>query len=134
MVVGIICGATATGKSALALRLAQANGFEIIAADSRQIYRGFEAGTNAPTEAEKALVKHHLTGFLDPAQAFSPREYPSHVHALMHARHAAESERRFLIVGGTGLYLKELLYPSPFDRGPTPDAIKQKVQEKLAAE
>src|SRR4051794_2801546 len=116
MVVGIICGATATGKSALALELARVNGFEIINADSRQLYRGFEAGTNAPTAADKALVKHHLTGFLDPAQAFSPREYPTHVHKLIedHASiSAAETrsatDRRFLIVGGTGLYLKELL-------------------------
>src|SRR4051812_26742386 len=126
MIVGIICGATATGKSALALELARVNGFELINADSRQLYRGFAAGTNAPTDSEKAVVKHYLTGFLDPAKAFSPREYPTHVHRLI-ADHPAT---RFLIVGGTGLYLKELLYPSPFDRGPTPEIIKQKVQEK----
>ena len=126
MIATVLCGATATGKSALALRLARANGFEIISADSRQIYRGFSIGTNAPSEAE-LVVPHHLIGFLDPAQVFSPRAYPGHVHALL----AANPATRFLVVGGTGLYLKELLYPSAFDRGPTPEAVKMEVQEKF---
>lgn len=130
MLAAVLCGATAVGKSALALKLARANGFEIIAADSRQIYRGLVIGTGAPTAAEKALIPHHLTGFVDPSRGFSPREYPAHVHALLDAR----PEARFLLVGGTGLYLKELLFPSPFDRGPTPEDIKQQVQEKIRAE
>jgi tRNA dimethylallyltransferase len=126
MIAAVLCGATAAGKSALALKLARANGFEIISADSRQIYRGFEVGTNAPTAAD-GDVPHHLVGFEDPARSFSPREYPSRVHALL----AAHPDTRFLIVGGTGLYLKELLYPSPFDRGPTPEAIKNEVQNRI---
>jgi tRNA dimethylallyltransferase len=128
MIAGVLCGATASGKSALALKLARTNGFEIISADSRQIYRGFEIGTNAPSQADRT-VPHHLIGFVDPSTSFSPRAYPAHVHALV----TAHPNTRFLIVGGTGLYLKELIYPSPFDRGPTPDAIKQNVQEKIAA-
>ncbi|HKP97519.1 MAG TPA: tRNA (adenosine(37)-N6)-dimethylallyltransferase MiaA [Fibrobacteria bacterium] len=130
MLVAVLCGATAAGKSALALRLAEANGFEILSADSRQIYRGLEIGTGAPTAAEKARVPHHLVGTVDPAYGFSPREYPSHAHRILDAR----PDARFLIVGGTGLYLKELLYPSPFDRGPTPEPIKLRVRERLRAE
>src|SRR5688500_16844532 len=105
MVVAILAGPTAVGKSALALRLAEANGFEILSADSRQIYRGFRIGTGAPTDAEAARVWHHLVGCLDPAEAFSHREYPARVHALL----AERPDARFLVVGGTGLYLKELL-------------------------
>jgi tRNA dimethylallyltransferase len=126
MIVGVLCGATASGKSALALKIAEANGFEIISADSRQIYRGFTIGTNAPRGAELA-IPHHLVGFLDPGLAFSPRAYPGHVHDLV----ASHPHINFLIVGGTGLYLKELIFPSPFDRGPTPDAIKAQVQSKI---
>ncbi|MEO6097280.1 MAG: tRNA (adenosine(37)-N6)-dimethylallyltransferase MiaA [Fibrobacteria bacterium] len=129
MLVAVLCGPTAAGKSALALELARANGFEILCADSRQIYRGLEVGTGAPTEAEQALVPHHLAGCIEPGQAFSPREYPLHVHRLLDAN----PETRFLAVGGTGLYLKELLFPSPFDRGPTPEPIKLEVQERIKA-
>lgn len=129
MIAAVLCGATAAGKSALALKLARENGFEILSADSRQIYRGFEIGTNAPTASERE-VPHHLVGFADPDRSFSPREYPSHVHALLDAN----PHTRFLVVGGTGLYLKELLYPSPVDRGPTPDAIKAQVQERIKSE
>lgn len=130
MLVAVLCGATAVGKSALAMRLAEANGFSIISADSRQIYRGLEIGTGAPPAAERASVPHHLVGSLDPAQAFSPREYPVHVHRIL----SAHPETPFLIVGGTGLYLKELLFPSPFDRGPTPEPIKQQVRERILTE
>lgn len=130
MLVAVLCGATAAGKSALAFRLAKANGFEIISADSRQIYRGLEIGTGAPSAAEKAQVPHHLIGTVDPAYGFSPREYPVHVHRILEER----PDARFLIVGGTGLYLKELLYPSPFDRGPTPEPIKLQVQERIRSE
>jgi tRNA dimethylallyltransferase len=130
MLIAVLCGPTAVGKSALALKLAQANGFEILCADSRQIYRGLEVGTGAPTDAEKARVPHHLAGFVAPDRAFSPREYPTHVHRLLEAH----PEKRFLAVGGTGLYLKELLFPSPFDRGPTPEPIKLEVQERIRAQ
>jgi tRNA dimethylallyltransferase len=126
MLVAVICGATATGKSALARKIAEANGYEIISADSRQIYRGFKIGTNAPTLAERSIL-HHLDGFCAPSEVFSPRAYPALVHALI----AANPHTHFLVVGGTGLYLKELLFPSPFDRGPTPDAIKNEVQTKI---
>lgn len=128
MIAAVLCGATAVGKSALALRLAKANGFEILSADSRQVYRGFRIGTGAPSQNEGGVV-HHLVGCLDPQDAFSPREYPSRAREII----AAHPDTRFLVVGGTGLYLKELLYPSPFDRGPTPDDVKQKAQDKIDA-
>ena len=126
-IVGILGGATATGKSALALRLAEANGFEIISADSRQLYRDMDIGTNAPSAADREKVRHHLVGVLDASQAFSPREFPGRVAEVL----AAYPGVRFLIVGGTGLYLKELLYPADRDRGPTPEAVRQETQAKL---
>lgn len=130
MIVALLAGPTAVGKSALALRLAEANGFEIISADSRQIYRGFRIGTGAPTEAEAARVPHHLVDFLPPSEAFSHREYPARVHALLAERPGA----RFLVVGGTGLYLKELLHPAAKDRGPTSAAVREEVLERMSRE
>lgn len=130
MIAGILGGPTAIGKSALALALAERNGFRILSADSRQVYRGIPIGTGAPSAADLARVPHHLVGVLDPSETSSPREYPARVHALL----AEYPDARFLIVGGTGLYLKELLYPAARDRGPTPEAVRKKVQERLAAE
>lgn len=126
MIAAVLCGPTSIGKSRLALKLAKANGFEIISADSRQIYRGFSLGTNAPSEAE-LQIPHHLIGFLEPHQPCSPRDFPTFVHQILDSH----PQKKFLIVGGTGLYIKELLYPSPFDRGATPEDIKAKVQEKI---
>lgn len=130
MIAGILCGPTAIGKSALALALAERNGFHLLSADSRQIYRGLAIGTGAPNAADLARVPHHLIGDLDPAEAFSHREYPARAHAVL----TAHPEDRFLIVGGTGLYLKELLHPAARDRGPTPEPIRKAVQDRLAAE
>jgi tRNA dimethylallyltransferase len=127
MLAGVLCGATAAGKSALALRIAEANGFEIISADSRQIYRGLSVGVNAPTEAERARVRHHLVGFLDPSESFSPREFPARVHAILEAHPG----KGFLVAGGSGLYLKALLYPSARDRGPTPESVREEVKRRL---
>jgi tRNA dimethylallyltransferase len=110
--------------------LAERNGFHILSADSRQVYRGLPIGTGAPSGADLARVPHHLVGILDPSEPFSPREFPARVHAVL----AAHPEERFLLVGGTGLYLKELLYPAARDRGPTPEAVRKQVQDRLAAE
>jgi tRNA dimethylallyltransferase len=130
MIAGMLAGPTAVGKSALALRLAEANGWELIAADSRQMYRGLRIGTGAPTDAELARVPHHLVGVLDPGEAISHREYPARVRAVL----AARPDARFLVVGGTGLYLKELLYPAARDRGPTPEPVRQAVRARLEKE
>lgn len=107
--VPLICvvGATASGKSALALRLAEALGGEIVGADSRQLYRGLDIGTAKPTPAERARVPHHLFDVLDPGETCSAGRY---------ARTAAEAisgirarGRVPVVVGGTGLYVRALV-------------------------
>ncbi len=117
----VLGGPTAAGKTALAVRWAAARKWEIIAADSRQIYRGFAVGTGAPTPAEMGGVKHHLVGSADPRAAFSPKRYREAVEELLRA----QPGQNFLVVGGSGLYLKELLYPAAADRGETPEAIRR---------
>ena len=107
-IVAVLGGPTASGKSAIALRWARARGLEILSADSRQLYRGFAIGTGAPTAEEQALVPHHLVGHTDPGEAFSPQRFRVEAQSIVESR----PESRFLIVGGTGLYLKEWMRPS----------------------
>jgi tRNA dimethylallyltransferase len=109
-----IVGATATGKSALALALAERLGGEIVSADSRQIYRALDIGTAKPTAAERARVPHHLLDVADPDEVFDVARYRAAALA------AADDIRRrscpVIVCGGTGLYLRALLrglFPAP---------------------
>jgi tRNA dimethylallyltransferase len=103
----ILAGATASGKTELALALAAAYGAEIVGADSRQIYRGMPVGTAAPTSSQMARSPHHLVGFLDPAQRYSAGRYASQAMAAI--RDILERGKRAIVVGGTGFYIRALL-------------------------
>jgi tRNA dimethylallyltransferase len=101
-----IVGATATGKSALALALAKELGGEIINADALQVYRGFDLGTAKPKAAERAAVPHHLIDILEPHERYSAGEFARRAREAM-----AEIEGRGkvpIVVGGSGLYLRAL--------------------------
>ncbi len=102
----ILTGQTASGKSALALELAERFGAEIVGADSRQIYRGMPIGTAAPSAADRARVPHHLVDFLDPRERYSAARFVRDALAAIEAIHARG--RRALVVGGTGFYVRAL--------------------------
>jgi tRNA dimethylallyltransferase len=106
MTVAIVAGATASGKTDLAIDLAQRFDAEIVGADSRQIYRGMEIGTAAPTGAQRAAVPHHLIGFLDPHERYSAARFAR--DATLAAMEIAARGRRAIVVGGTGFYLRAL--------------------------
>lgn len=102
-----IVGPTASGKSALAVFLAQRFGGEIVACDSTQLYRGFDIGTAKPSVAERAAAPHHLIDVLDanePASAGGYRELAERVLQDLRAR-----RRLPIFTVGTGLYLRALL-------------------------
>ncbi len=103
----ILAGATASGKTELALDLARRFDAEIVGADSRQIYRGMPIGTAAPTDAERALVPHHLVGFLDPHERYSAARFARDAAAAIAEIHARG--KRALVVGGTGFYIRALV-------------------------
>lgn len=103
----ILAGATASGKTELALELAAAYDAEIVGADSRQIYRGMPVGTAAPTPQQLALTPHHLVAFLDPAQRYSAGRYASDAVAAI--RDIIKRGKRAIVVGGTGFYIRALL-------------------------
>jgi tRNA dimethylallyltransferase len=106
-----IVGPTGVGKTALALRLAEAlapkTKVEIVSADSRQIYRGMDIGTAKPTPAELARAPHHLIDILSPDQDFSLAEYQERAYAVIDAILARGHLP--LLVGGTGQYVRAVL-------------------------
>jgi tRNA dimethylallyltransferase len=104
--VAILTGPTCSGKSALALALAERHDAEIVGADSRQIYRGMEIGTAAPSAADRARVPHHLVGFLDPFERYGAARYVVDAMRAIDDIHARG--KRALVVGGTGFYVRAL--------------------------
>jgi tRNA dimethylallyltransferase len=89
----VLCGATATGKSGLAIALAQRLNSVILSADSRQVYREFDIGTAKPTIAEQQLVPHYLIDLCDPREAMTVADYQQQAEALI-ARQRAEGKGR----------------------------------------
>jgi tRNA dimethylallyltransferase len=102
-----IFGATASGKTALSLALAQRFGGEILSCDSVAVYRGMELGTAKPSAPERALVRHHLLDLYDPDEVCTAGDYARHGRAAL--ADLAERNALPIIVGGTGLYLRALL-------------------------
>ena len=103
----VICGATATGKSGLAIEIAQRLNSVIISADSRQIYRDFDIATAKVTLAEQALVPHYLVSTSDPNYTLTAAEYQLQARTLIEEFH--QDETIPLLVGGTGLYIKSVV-------------------------
>jgi tRNA dimethylallyltransferase len=102
-----IVGPTASGKSALAMRVADRIGGEIVSADSRQVYRGMDIGTAKATAEERARIRHHLIDVVDPGERYDVLRYQRDGRAAL-----AEIRERghvALVVGGTGLYVRALL-------------------------
>jgi len=107
-----IVGETASGKSALALELAQKFNGEIICADSWTVYRDFDIGTAKPSTAERALVPHHLLDIADPTEGFSAAIFQRLANqALMDI---ASRGKVPILVGGTGLYVDSVLFDYSF--------------------
>jgi tRNA dimethylallyltransferase len=102
----LLGGPTASGKTGIALDLAQRFGGEIVGADSRQIYAGMPVGTAAPDAAALRAVPHHLVGFLDPRERYSAARFAADALAAIDAIHARG--RHAIVVGGTGFYLRAL--------------------------
>ena len=102
----VICGATASGKSGLALEIAQRLNSVIISADSRQIYREFDLGTAKPTIAEQKLVPHFQIDICEPTEVLTLAEYQQQTRELI-SRHQQQGTVP-LLVGGTGLYLDSI--------------------------
>lgn len=126
----ILTGPTASGKTALALDLAERVGAEILAMDSMTPYRGLDIGTAKPTADERARVRHHLIDVLDPWESANVAWWLGRA-----AEACAEIRgrgRRPLFVGGTPFYLKALLH-GLFESPPSDEGLRQKLEAEAAA-
>ena len=103
----VICGATATGKSGLAISIAQRLNSEILSADSRQIYRDFNIATATGSSTELALVPHHFVSTSDPNYTVTVAQYQTDAQVVINDLH--QQHKMPLLVGGTGLYLKSVV-------------------------
>jgi tRNA dimethylallyltransferase len=104
-IVAVICGPTAAGKSAIAMRLAARHGRAILVADSRQVYRRFDIGTAKPSAEERRRVAHFGLDVADPTERFSAAQWAEDAE---HALAAAGAGGLPIVVGGTGMYLRAL--------------------------
>ncbi|MDP9025118.1 MAG: tRNA (adenosine(37)-N6)-dimethylallyltransferase MiaA [Candidatus Eremiobacteraeota bacterium] len=123
----IISGPTASGKTALAVRLAHTFDAEIVGADSRHIYSGMPIGTAAPTVVEQNTVPQHLIGFLDPHERYSAARFSEDATAAIQQIHARG--KRAIVVGGTGFYIRVLT--GAVDLAPQFDPV---LRDRLARE
>jgi tRNA dimethylallyltransferase len=102
-----ILGSTCTGKTSLSIALAKSLGSEIIACDSRTVYRYMDIGTAKPTPEERREVPHHLLDVVDPNQSYSTAEYRRAATPVIEK--LIENKRIPIVCGGTGFYFKNLL-------------------------
>jgi tRNA dimethylallyltransferase len=103
----VLVGPTAIGKSRVAIEMARKMGAEVLTADSRQVYRGMDIGTDKPTIAERQGVPHQLIDLVNPDQLFNVGDYRR--HAVQEISRLHQQGKIPLIAGGTGLYIRAVL-------------------------
>lgn len=125
----VLAGPTASGKTALALNLAERFGGEIVSCDSVAIYRGQDIGSAKPTLSERARVPHHALDLLDPNEPATAGDYARAARASLAG--IRDRGRLPIIAGGTGLYLRALLHglaPAP----PRDEALRERLRHLAA--
>ena len=126
----VIVGPTASGKSALAVWLAERFSGEVVACDSTQLYRGFDIGTAKPSLAERRGVPHHLLGILEPHETASAGAYRQHALAVLDD--LRRRARLPIFTVGTGLYLRALL-EGLADVPQRSEELRERLRESAAA-
>ena len=125
----IICGATASGKTSLAIRLAKKLNTEIISADSMNVYCELNIGTAKPTLKERQEVKHHMIDVVTPFDAFSVGDYKEKAEPIL--QDLLKQGKIPIICGGTGFYINSLLYDLSYGKGKA-DLVLREYYNNLA--
>jgi tRNA dimethylallyltransferase len=126
----VLCGPTAVGKTAAAIRLALNFNAHIINADSMQVYRYMDIGTAKPTREEQQQVFHHLIDVADPDEPFDAARYARRARPII--ANLLEKHITPLVAGGTGLYIKALVY-GLFEAAPSDERIRFRLKQELEA-
>lgn len=126
--VAALVGATAVGKTDVALDVARRLGAEVVSVDSMQVYRGMDVGTAKPTAAQRALVRHHLLDVLDPEEALSVARFQELARAAI--GEVATRGRLPLLVGGSGLYFRAVVDDLRFP--PHAPAVRRALEDEAA--
>lgn len=111
----------------MALAVAEEVGAEIISCDSRQVYRFLDIGTAKPTEEERKRVRHHLIDVLNPDEEYNAGRYARDARAVL--RRLSREGKSFLVVAGTGLYLRALIR-GVFDAPSIPPEVRKKIADE----
>ncbi|MBR5231898.1 MAG: tRNA (adenosine(37)-N6)-dimethylallyltransferase MiaA [Clostridia bacterium] len=125
----VFTGATASGKTGLALQVAGNLPCEIVCMDSMQIYKRMDIGTAKPTAAEQAVAPHHMLDIIEPDAAFSVAEYVDRTHKVIAG--ILKRGRIPVLVGGTGLYLQGLSLPMNYGGLPSDPAVRQELTAEM---
>ncbi|HSX13005.1 MAG TPA: tRNA (adenosine(37)-N6)-dimethylallyltransferase MiaA [Chlamydiales bacterium] len=124
----VISGPTAIGKTNISLSIAQTIGGEIISADSCQVYRGMDIGTAKVTPEDQALITHHMIDICDIDEVFNVAAFEKCAKKALHQIFSRENVP--IIVGGSGFYIRTLLYGPPM--GPPSDkAVRDRIEKQM---
>lgn len=123
----VVSGPTASGKSALALKIAEKYGGEIVSADSMQIYKELSVGTAKPDKSEIKRVPHHLVDILEPEEKFSAADFKKRAEEAI--EDISSRGRLPIIAGGTGLYIDSLLYSTGFSHPKENPELRRELAE-----
>ena len=125
----VICGPTASGKTALSIELAKKMHGEIVSCDSMQIYRDMDIGTAKPTKEEMQGIKHHLIGFVSPEERYSVADYKKDAKKAI--KEILAKGKVPIVVGGTGLYLDSLLYEIEYPQIEFDEIYRKQLEEEV---
>ena len=125
----VICGPTASGKTALALKIAKLLDTEIISADSIAVYKGLDVGTAKATKEERSLVPHDLIDVVEPTADYSVAEYER--AALKEIERLHLSGKIPVICGGTGYFIDAILFKRSYGNCPKNAVVRKKLKERF---
>ena len=128
----VICGPTASGKTALSIKLAQQINGEIVSADSMQIYKDMNIGTAKPTKEETQNIKHYLIDFVNPSQRYSVAEFKKDAEKAI--EEILSKGKIPIIVGGTGLYIDSLIYGIEYNEIKIDEKYRQQLENRVEKE
>lgn len=125
----VICGPTASGKTALSIELAKKMNGEIISCDSMQIYQDMNIGTAKPTIEEQQGIPHHLIDFVSPEERYSVADFKKDAKEAI--KNILEKGKLPIIVGGTGLYIDSLIYEIEYPMIEFDETYRKELEEKV---